>query len=832
MRHRIPFRRESGDWRLEIRDSSNDPNPDLEPPISNLQSPISTPQSPISDLQSPVQPRHDRLAVALLLALSFAWFADVWIGVGNFYMRDLTRYYYPTKKILREIVYDGEFPYWNRHFSAGQPIAANPEHEVFYPLTWLILLPSYDFGYRLHVLIHILIGLLGMYTLLRSMELRPPAAFFGAVSFGLGGLYLSYINLLPILFCAAWLPLTCLYVRRFLLEKRLRDFALAALFLGMQFLVGEPTTIMQTGFLIGMYALYRAWYSKPRTASAIRNIAIIALISIVAFSVGSAQMVSAIDHVGDSARSRPFDWDLVKAWSMPWAKIAEMIYPNILGHIAVDRVMWYWGGGLYPGMGSPFLFSIYCGLAVTALAVGGAFTRPRGGRFVLILIVFSSIIALGGHTPVLKLLYKAGVATSIRYPEKFILIAIFALIIFAAQMLQRVIDGDQALRDATAGFALATAVVALVIAIAAFTPIYGKVFMKVWGQTAGAGTTKMLALSKIDWIIAAARGGLLVLLLLTVRRRPLWFAGAAAFFVADLAYITYELNPRMPSRFFTEPPPIEKTLPRNRHEYRIFHEIDWYGQEETARKYFSTGEAVYWVVRNGLFPMTPGGSGVSMVIERDYDKTALIPTIDLTDSVWDVKRSGRADWYQPFMAMSNAWFRGIYRDFEVEKKKVRGDMRKALPVQFIETEHYPRYYFADQVVEINDRHDFVNKLKEGSYSSRAAFVVQKGFVPADGVVRSVRETANDATIEVVAGGRAFLVMSVTPHKYWRIYMDGKRVEPVITNIGYQGVIVPSGNHTITMRYRNDIIRVAGPLSASTAAALLLIVVFARRRTRS
>src|SRR3954471_5360160 len=198
----------------------------------------------------PASRRSDLLALALLFLIATVSFADVLFGVNQLYMRDLTRYYYPAKHILRDVVQHGEFPYWNRYFSAGQPIAANPEHEVFYPLTWLILLPSYDLGFRLHILVHIYIGLLGMYLLLRSMDLRPPAAWFGALSFGLGGIYLSYVNLLPILFCAAWLPLTCLFVRRFLLGHRARDFALATLFLGLQFLVGEPTTVMQTGFLI------------------------------------------------------------------------------------------------------------------------------------------------------------------------------------------------------------------------------------------------------------------------------------------------------------------------------------------------------------------------------------------------------------------------------------------------------------------------------------------------------------------------------------------------------------------------------------------------------
>ena len=277
-----------------------------------------SPQQMTIGREGVVARRADLIAVASLALIATIFFGDVLIGINNFYMRDLTRYYYPTKQILREIVYGGEFPYWNRYFSAGQPIAANPEHEVFYPLTWLILLPSYDFGYRLHILIHIYIGLLGMYALLRSMELRPFPAWFGAMSFGLGGLYLSYVNLLPILFCAAWLPLTCLFVRRFLLERNRRDFAIATLFLGLQFLVAEPTTVIQTGVLIGMYALYRGWYARPRVVKMMSRVVWIALITITGLAVGAAQVLPAIDHVRDSARARPFDFDLVSAWSMPW----------------------------------------------------------------------------------------------------------------------------------------------------------------------------------------------------------------------------------------------------------------------------------------------------------------------------------------------------------------------------------------------------------------------------------------------------------------------------------------------------------------------------------
>jgi len=783
--------------------------------------------------------RHDAIAIAILGLLASLLFYDVLIGTHNFYLRDLTRYYYPVKQVLRDIVMSGEFPYWNRQFGGGQPIAANPEHEVFYPLTWLILLPDYFLGYRLHILVHIYIGLFGMYALLRSMALRAPAAFFGALSFGLGGVYLSYVNLLPILFCAAWLPLTCLFVRRFLLAPRLRDFALAALFLGLQFIVGEPTTVMQTGFLLGMYALYRGWYAArdhdlPWTYAIpemFTRVVFIGLISICGFLVGAAQMISAIDHVGDSARSRVFDFSLVSAWSMPWAKFAEFIYPNLLGHMSVDRITWYWGGGLYPGMGSPFIFSVYPGLLMTTLVAAAIFVRPRGGRFVLIVSVFSFLIALGGHTPLLRALYEAGVATSIRYPEKFVLIASFAMILLASQMLDRLLDGDRATREAALGFVAAVTVVAGLIALSGLTPYYDRAFSWIWGLKQSS-SGRILDLSYQTWIIALVRGLVLfaVLWFAPKVRRPLWIALLAVFMVSDLAPLAEEVNPRMPAEFFTTTPPALRALPKDRTPFRIFHEADWYGQEAVAKKYFSTGAAVYWIVRNGIFPMTPVAYDLNMVIERDYDKTALLPTLDFIDSTWAMKRSGRRDWWVPMMAMSNAWYRGVYKPFDQEQKRVGGKMEKADPIQFVEADHQPRYYFADQLLTIDNRHDFVRHLSKGSFSSNVAFVMGPAFVPARGVVHSWRETANTATLDVESvGGRGFLVMSVTPHKYWRITVDGKRVDAIVTNIGFQGIPVPAGRHRVEMHYRNPLAAGGAKISIVSAVLLIIAAVIPRRR---
>jgi len=115
----------------------------------------------------------------------------------------------------------------------------------------------------------------------------------------------------------------------------------------------------------------------------------------------------------------------------------------------------------------------------------------------------------------------------------------------------------------------------------------------------------------------------------------------------------------------------------------------------------------------------------------------------------------------------------------------------------------------------------VKKLSNGSYSERAAFVAEPSFVPGNGIVRGVRESANHATIDVDSEGQTYLVMSVTPHKYWQITIDGRPTPAIVTNIGYQGVIVTPGHHRIEMNYSNPLVQIGGGVSG--AAVLLLIV---------
>jgi hypothetical protein len=760
--------------------------------------------------------RADAIALAVLAGIITILFLDVLAGVNSLFIRDIVHYYYPAKHLLREIVLGGEFPYWNPWFGAGQPLAANPEHEVFYPLTWLILLPHFRTGFHLLTLVHVYIAAFGMYALLRSMRVRPLSSFLGALSFSIGVIAVSYLDLLPCLFSVAWLPLTCLYTRRFIRGRAWRDFAWAAFFFALQLLVAEPSTALQTGLLLGFYALFVG--ARERS---VRPLLAVALISIAACAVAAVQIVPTIDHAGDSVRAGGLSFKTASDWSMPPARLGQFLFPNVLGYLDLDGRSLYWGSRLYPERSLPFLYSIYPGLLFAVLALAGLFAKVRGRGLTLTIGLASIVIALGSHTPFWPLLHELGVLNLLRYPEKFILMAVFASIVFGSRVLDELLAGSERVRRSAWIIALAVAIAAALAAVFTRTPLYPQLFLDLFRPTPDRAVA-MLAAFATTWVVATGRAAAVVILVRTAESRRRWIVPATLFVIVDLGLILYEAVPRIPPGFYDEPPAVARQLPANRGEWRLFHHAAWHKQRPVVRPYFEPHPDLYWVYRNSMMPMIPAQHGVRMALDPDYDLTALRPTADFEQSVADL--SGlRPDWVDVAASMSNVWYRAVFRDPAEAFREAGGDRRAIQPVGILGLERYPRYFFAERVEPIRDRSDFVRKLAGRRFGKRTAFVSGAGFDPAAGRVTGVRETANTARIEVETDGRAFLVISVTPHKYWRVTVDRAEAEAVVTNVGYQGVAVPGpGRHVVEMRYRNPLVLAGGMVSLLSLLALAFI----------
>ncbi|MFL6246358.1 MAG: hypothetical protein ACJ74H_10065 [Thermoanaerobaculia bacterium] len=727
----------------------------------------------------------DRLAAGILAAVITVVFVDVVLGTGVFYARDVVLYHFPLKTILRTVVLNGEFPYWNPFITSGQPLAANPAHGVFYPLTWLVMLPGV-FGLNWHALIHIYIGTIGTYALLRSLGTTRSAACIGALSFGLGGFMMSSLSLLAFVFSAAWLPVTCLFTRRFLHHHAPRDFAFAAGSLAMQFLVGEPVTVAQTGLLLGLYALFRK--------SRLRDLGFVAAISVTALLLSSVQTLPGFDHARDSVRAKGFDFKTVSEWSTPPRRLIEVFYPDVYGSARPDADQLYAGGDLYPRRHVPFILSIYSGLLIVTLALAGATARVRGVWLYLTVTALSLILALGSYTPLLQFLYDVGLVRSIRYPEKFLMMGMFATVLFGARVLDEFLRGNTRVRMAAMVLAGAVALI-----------------------------------GAIRYTQADFWRGVILLALLAVSAKVLRGAAVAlltVFVLVDLAPRAAELAPRKPAALYTTVPPALRQLAPNRDDYRILHVGNWSQMGSYRRGYRSPGPNLYVMERNALSGYVAAAYGVRTAAEVDYDLTGLRTSDEFTRAAVALQKIN-PDLLDTIAAMSNVRYVGFYRAPAEAYQEAGGDAERVNPIRFVERPAQPRYYFASAMATARDRQDFVAQLAAGGHDPHTAFIAGTPFQPAMGRVLQAVDSANHARIDVEAAGKAFLVMSVTAHKYWSVTIDGRDASSVITNLGYQGVIVPPGRHVVEMRYRNPLIAIGGAISLATLLALL----FATRRSR-
>ncbi len=701
--------------------------------------------------------------LALLIAVPLLLFAGVLLFGDGFYIRDVIRDYLPSRAILQHILRRGEFPFWNRFLSAGQPLAANPGFQTFYPGTWLIVLAGFPVGFHLEIVLHIALAAAGMFLLLRSLRLSIPSALFGAASFGFGGAVLSLTNLVPFLTSMAWWPLLLLFAGRVVRDGRRRDAAALALVLGMLFLAAEQSMLIQTAMLLLSIAV------KER--SSLRRTWRLALLAcILGFAIGSVQIVPAIDLMGDSSRGRGVSYEDATSWSMPAIRPLELVFPHAFGRITDDGSE-YRGAWRYRPARVPLIFSLYCGLLVPLLVVTGLLLRMPMWKWTLSLTALSYLVAIGSHGPIVPILFSADMFRGVRYPEKFILLALFACVVFASLVFERMRE-----REVQRRLMVLTALTALIALIAL-------VALRI---TPGVARMDFGAAMSIAVAIGAAA--------LLFQRQPKAIPLALLLItLADLGLHVRELAPTMPAPFFA-PPPVVAALSDARGPSRLFHAASWpvWGDRGVAIR---GGRDTYWRQRSTLPPFTAAMYGLQSAVDLDINLTNLRPTADFTQSFWEVS-SHRVP-FDALLPMANVSAVVVPSN----------DGVKIVPMA-----SNPRYQFARAMEPVTSRDEFVQKLSSRRWDPRTAFVARQPFVPAPGEVRRVDEQTNEATIEVEAAGKAFLMISVTPHRYWRGSIDGMATTLELVNVGFQGLVVPAGHHIIRMTYRNPLIGICGAIS--------------------
>ncbi|HET7710337.1 MAG TPA: hypothetical protein VFL80_00250, partial [Thermoanaerobaculia bacterium] len=491
-------------------------------------------------------------------------------------------------------------------------------------------------------------------------------------------------------------------------------------------------------------------------------------------------------------------------------RFLELLFPHVYGyHRGSGPYFW----GLASHGSAPYFLSIYLGLAVAIGAIAAIYVRPRDAIAALAFCGFWYAIALGRNTVLFESLYDAGLATAFRYPEKFLAIIILPLVVLGGLVLDEAIRGA---RRATRSVMVTAAIIATAgatIWLVSYSSSYARWFVAHWKLPPAADPPSLIALSQRSWLTAALYGAVLLVLFAFRPRLPDRLFGTALllFTAADLMRVMPDVRLTAPAAFFQKPGIVGAI--GNDVQKPIFHIGDWFADTTDATRYSRLGDRYYWVARNAILPPIGAAFGVATVLERDYDETYLRPTRELLRAMMIRNRMGGTSWWEPFAELAGAAYVLDYRDYETVASECGGDFALSRPVRIGRArDPLPRYYFASHLVASGRADALAQSLLARRFSQRTAFIDGEPFAPAPARVLRASESPARAEVEVEAEGRSLLVMNVTPHRYWKVTVDGKEVIPLRVNLAYQGVVVERGRHLVEMRYRNPLVIAGGVVS--------------------
>ena len=119
----------------------------------------------------------------------------------------------------------------------------------------------------------------------------------------------------------------------------------------------------------------------------------------------------------------------------------------------------------------------------------------------------------------------------------------------------------------------------------------------------------------------------------------------------------------------------------------------------------------------------------------------------------------------------------------------------------------PRAHLVEEVHFERGREKILEKLFDSSFEQAKAAVVEKPLsilsVPLTSAeyVLVKEYSEGEFTFEVQALNSRFLVISNIFYPGWYAQIDGNAVEIYRTNYVFQGIVVPSGKHSVVLRYR-------------------------------
>lgn len=402
--------------------------------------------------------KTDPACIGFLVILVLAFFYNPLFTGNIFYHDDIGNLNVPQKRFMLEMSQEGAPSMWFPYFYSGQPFLADNSTEVFYPPNWMFYFVQPERGIVYFIVLHFILAAVFTYILLRKLKLEPLAATTGAVVYTFSGLMVYRIVHLPVIVCAALLPLVFIALLHFLKRKDPASTAALALTFAIYVFSGFYQLVQYMFILAGLFILFQINWKNPTGKDNLKTIGFFILAVVLALGITACATVPGYEFIKHSPRVQGLSYADATRLSMGVEEILINLVPGYFGDTITDfRKAHIWELCYRTGI-LPLLLLVF-------IIFSKLFPKNKKSYAFAAVGVLSILLALGRYTPVYWLFYKfVPFFKSHRIPLRYLSGTVLALAVFAGYAVNAVMKSLNKDEDAPPlkGFYAAAAVVAMI----------------------------------------------------------------------------------------------------------------------------------------------------------------------------------------------------------------------------------------------------------------------------------------------------------------------------------------------------------------------------------
>ena len=359
------------------------------------------------------RPSAEVALVLLLCAVALVFAAPILPHLHDWGVLDWDQHLFHHAVPRATILDYHELPLWNPYNWSGVPLLANPESRVLAPTFPLILLFGEVVGLKLELLVHLVIGMLGAFHLLRHRGVGRPGSLAAAFVFMLNSWYALHMTVGHTwALNVAYLPWAFLFYLKAI--DNVRYASAASIVLVLIFFGGGIYLVIMAAMLFWFYAAASCAISPRETR---RHARALAAISVQTVLLTAVKLLPAIELMFEHPRRT----GVHTGYTVTALLNALFARSQTLSSAYAERPEEFYAW-LHEGM--------YVGLIGLVPFLIGAAGKPRQRAPLLVVLLLFVWIALGDHAP-LSLwsgLHALPVFDNLRMTQRF---GICAVLIFA-----------------------------------------------------------------------------------------------------------------------------------------------------------------------------------------------------------------------------------------------------------------------------------------------------------------------------------------------------------------------------------------------------------------